>query len=307
MGTEFWWIYDAAIVVFALIMIIISAKRGFSKILLVVFSCVLSIVISIATNESLSPFIYKNVYQGSNRRAINRSFEEFYAGEEIAKIIEDMDYNVRANEDKINNVIEDEKTEFHKRLYRYVCNANGIEVDTLENFTAEFDKRFSDMLFNMLSENIQKGYLGGIEDLAQQPDKVEDIVRLIKFEPDEGVPSAIGKYIEENCLREDSTQIISIIAFAIVYIFFMIIFRLFTIYLNNIKVISKLGGKSEGFFGALLGGVNAAADLIIISLIVKFAVVISRGEKFLLNEDVIEKTYIFKYLYNLKIMDIFKM
>ena len=306
MGTQLWWIYDAAVVLFALIMIIISAKKGFSKKLLVVFSCLFSIIISIATNESLSPFIYKNIYKGSNHRAISRAFEEFNVGEELTKIIEDMDYNVRPSEGKIVKIIEDDKSDFHERMYKYVCNLNGIEVDTQENFTVKFDEEFSDMLFELLSPQINKGYLGGINDLAEQPDKVEHIARLLKFEPDEGVPSEIGRYIEENCIKENSIQIISIAAFAIVYIVFMIIFRLFVLYLNNINAVPKMSGKAEGFFGALLGGVNAAADLIIISFAVKFAVVITRGEKYFFNEDVIEKTYIFKYLYNLKIMEIFK-
>ena len=90
MGTEFWWILDAAIVAIALIIIFISIKKGASKKLVIAIGCVLSLAIAGGINKSVSGFVYKNAFRQSTPKSINKAFEDFNIVTEYTKMIENM-------------------------------------------------------------------------------------------------------------------------------------------------------------------------------------------------------------------------
>lgn len=304
MGTEFWWILDAAIVAIALIIIFISIKKGASKKLVIAIGCVLSLAIAGGINKSVSGFVYKNAFRQSTPKSINKAFEDFNIVTEYTKMIEKLDYNVRINEDKLEGIIRGDEV-FHDRLYTYLCNINGRVVVEKEQFIVDINESFANMLYERLSTQFPEYVLNDVKSIADSSEEVEQLTRMLFIEPDETVPKELGVHIEEKYIKSTMLDIISVAAFVVLYVLVMIFIRFFAIYINNTNAIPIMG-KSEDLGGAIFGLFQAVVDIVIVTYAVKFFVVIGKGEMLVFNEATIEKTYLFKYIYNLPILEMFR-
>ncbi|MBE6860434.1 MAG: CvpA family protein [Ruminococcus sp.] len=304
MGTEFWWIYDIAIIAIVVIIMFLSAKKGSSKKVMIVIGCMLSLVLAGTMNKSVSGFVYKNAFERSTPKSVNKAFEDFDVVEEYEKIINELDYNVKLNYGKLEKIITTEDN-LHKKLYSYVCNINGIVVDTEENFTEAINTGFANMIYEKLSLQLPTYALKEVNKIADDSESVKELSRMLYVEPDEPLPKEIGTHIGDEYIKPTILSIIKLAAFVILYVLIMILSRFIAMYINNTGAIPMMG-RGESVGGAVFGFIHALVDIAVITYAVKFFVIIGEGEMLVFNEATIDKTYIFKYIYDLPIIEMFR-
>lgn len=290
MGGNFWWVFDAAVIAFAVLCVIHCARKGFSKIIVTAIGCVASFAIAWMASKSAADTVYEKLFMKGNIEAVQTAVEDYNPEDVIKTIIESNELSGVLSNEKIREILEDEES--LEKLYGYANSEASNILDTKEGFKEniinEFAKAFSSQVGAALPPYVAEGIVTHITDNEELFLSTVDM--LIK------TPDRIPEFIEENYIREPATRIVSAAVFLIIFFVLMTIIILVA---NRSGDFGLLNGydRLDKFAGAVLGCIEAVAVIMILAFIVKIIINISSDNNSFVNVNTIDKTLLFKHFY----------
>lgn len=290
MGTNFWWIYDIVSVAVVILSIYSCAKKGFSKIIVLVIGCVASIFLASFVSQKSSQFIYDKFIKKTSIEAVEEALEKYDPAISVREVIEDQNYGAVLEDGRVKKILESDDS--IERLYEYTNQAAGDVVDTHENFknmlTAGFTELFSKQLGAKLPPYVTHELTEKL--ISNETLFIETTEMLLKS------PDDVPEYIEENYIRKPALRLIKAFVFIISYFIFMTLIR--TVIYKTFRF-GLLNGydRLDKIAGGLLGVVQAGILLIITAVLVKIMIHVAESDGSFISYEAVEKTKFFRYVF----------
>lgn len=301
MGSQFWWFYDVAAAAVILVAVFINARRSVSKAAASLMAFVLGLFVAVAASGSIAGSIYKNTVKSSNTDKIEKALEDESITQKTKSYIESLGYNVVVKEENLEKIFKENSSDssygdVYGDLYSYVNNINGRVVDTEEAFKEKMTEGFAGIVSDIVSVNLNR-YAAetAAETVADDPDSMSELLALTQ---EEYMKSA-AEYIEENYISSAYTTIIKLLSFVILAIVIIIAVKLFAhAIFESGSGYSELS-IGEHICGAIIGIIIGIAAVVLAAVIIRTYAVFGSGEMLFFNDEVIDRTLFFKYVYKL--------
>lgn len=305
MDTQFWWAYDAAAAAVVAVIIYLSAKKGFSKTIFTTLGCIISLVFAITLSESASDAIYRSAVKSGNIKSVRRSLEDVQITSKFRVFLENQGYNITVNESRLQSILA-ESENMQDDLFKYACNINDKEVDEKEAFIQKVNSGFSDIFHEMLSHELPEYLLSDLSLMNDDSRLTQQAVQMVvRLEMIDDIPQETVDYLENTFIQNRASEICRFATFSIIYILLMLVTRLFANIITAMLDIPSVGGAEQPL-GAVMGIIRAVLFLIAAAAFVKFLVIIGDEKMMFFNQKSIDKTIVFKYIYNLKLINFSK-
>lgn len=291
MGTNFWWLYDIAFVAVALLSIFSCAKKGFSKIIILIIGCVVSLLLASYLSEKAAPFIYDSFIKKTTIEAIKETFEDYSPATSVKEAIEGQDYGAIVDEGKVGKILQAEDPV--EMLYEYTNQAAGDVVDTHESYKKTLTVEFSKLLGKQLGTKLPPYVVR--ETTARLTDNDELFVETVNILLKK--PNDLPEYIEENYVRKPALKLVRAFAFIICYFICMILIRIVVYKTFNLGLLNGYD-KLDHIVGGLFGVIQAAALLIMTAVAVKILIQIAESDGSFLSYETVDQTRIFSRVFN---------
>lgn len=296
MGTQFWWFYDVIALAVLLVCIFLSGKKGFIKGAFTAAACIISVLLASAVSTGISPDIYKSTMKNGNIKKLEKSIGSDTFTDKYADYLESMGYIITVNNSRLKEVLLSDG-DIDKALCKYVNNINARAVENDET---------------VLTAKIREGYAVVMSEIVSQPlnkfagetaaDKIRsdssDIQEIIKLMSDSETIREAAVYIDDNYTSGAYETIFGLFGFILIYI---VIFLLVVCSVNSFTRNREIQPQSmsSNIIGGLTGIITGAAMIFAAAVVVRLWAVMGGNEMLFFNNEAADRTYIFRYFYNL--------
>lgn len=298
MGSQFYWFLDVIAAAVILIAVFVAAKKGFSKTVVMLVGCIVSVILAMSLCNSLTEFVYKSSIKNSNVQKIEKQLSETDMVQKTKKYIENLGYSVRINDERLTSILSEDGDTLDAVLH-YLNNINGVVVDTPENFKEKMASGYADMMKSMLTEAVSP-YAGEIasEKISSDIDGFMEIIRAIASHNPDDSYKAPAEMIESACTEEASKTTVKTVCFSIIAVLVILVAAATEHRLNSGTGLTPLGSIAERGIGAIFGSIEGIIILIIISVIIRMLIIFGNSGMILFNTETIDKTFLFRHIYN---------
>ena len=296
------WILDILVVLIVGYVIYSNARRGFSKVLAFGIGYLVMTVLASVIASAAAPAFYDGVARDSNINALKTANGHIQFPQIYAEVINEQNYGFTATAKGVERVLEDyDRGAFDDRLYEYVC-ANTVDAGVkVEQFRKLILNTFIERYGKELGERVPEYVIASFEKSAKaDPQIPRDIMRAYydKRKNDD----ARAEIIEKQFSEAATTEVLQIFMYLILFSVFMVLAAVIATMLQN-KIFFNITRGAEKAMGAVVGLLEAGSMLVLLTLIVRLIVVLGAGKFMFFNDDELNNTFIFSYLYrNLRIL-----
>ncbi len=297
MGTEFWWIFDALVIMIVVYVIYSNAKRGLTKVFVINIGYIVASFLAGLVAVNAGPLLYDSVAKSSDIAAI----EEVNAKVDFAKVfagaVDAQEYGFSCDEAKVDiYLLPPDTDQFVNKLYQYVNRRYGEEVCEETQFASILQNAFVTAYGTELGEKLPEYVRVNFEtQLAAEPGKMTDL--LVTMYDDRYSAAGIAGKIEEQFGEEPTTEILRMFCYVAIFAIAMVVAAVISAGLQN-TLFFNVGKGSERLYGALFGIAETAALLILFTVFVRVAVMLGGGDALCFNDQTVANTKIFHYLYD---------
>ena len=293
MASDLFWFYDALALGILLITLYIGAKRGLMKSVVLIVLTVLSIVISWFGAEIASPIIYDELIKEHVANGLTQSSESTDPVRVTSEAISEGDYGVEISDSDIEGIIESDGN-FFSRLTDEL-KKNGAAESSDEIQTEVKGAVAEKMLVSLLGDFVQPSTIADIlESFRGTTDGISDVLSIFIS----GNKEATATATEEMIIAPVIKGILKVIVFILLLLILKLIIGPISDLFKSVNKIPVIG-PVNALLGGVLGAVEGAILIYIIALIVRMAIYFTEGSLMFINTDTIEKTYIFKWFYDI--------
>lgn len=294
MGVQFWWFYDVIAVAVVLVFMFVTIKKGIMKAAVSLVGYGLAIALAFSISSSIAGSLYSKAVRNSNVKKMDQSISEGDYIAELGNYLENLGYNIVIDENQLRNICLSGE-DVDEKIYKYVNNINSRKVDEEGIFFNKLHEGYASSLNGFITKQLSEYSAEcAAREIESKPAKFYGFMQLLKDE-DNFKPAA--EYIVDNYLEAPYISEIKLIVFLVVTIFLVLITLL----------IETAAGKNRQMepsivthaMSGLIGLFKGAVIVFVIAVMVRLYVVLGSNKMLFFNHDAIDKTYIFKYIYNI--------
>lgn len=300
MGTQFWWFFDAVTAAVLLVVVFLAGRKGFAKTLIMTIGCAASILLGVALSGAVSGFVYGSAIEHGNVKNLKETLSSTDLSADTKTYIEGLGYNVKVNDNKVAEIFL-EGGDLNGALYKYVNNINGKIVDTEENFRQKMTQGFAEIMGSVFTKALSDYAGEAVHDkIITDMSKLPEAIMLIETQAqaaDVTDYSEAAKLLEKEYSADAYKDMISLIAFAAVSVVVLLVVMNIARKMNEGEAIGRVGDIADHVIGGVFGVIEAAVLMLIVASLVRLVVMFGSSEMILFNEESINKTYVFKHIY----------
>ena len=295
MGDQFWWFYDVLAVAAVLVCMFISGRKGAMKAVTTFVAYLISGVIALSLGASVGPAVAGTAMKESNSTKIEKAMgNNFKFQDKVADYINKMDYNIQVDSGSLAKIYNG-KLDYNTQIYKLLNSKTARKVpDDLDTFSKKLNEGYAEIIRTIVAEDLNK-YASEVaaKEVREHPQRMNELIpKLMEKESKKDA----ADFISENYVQPAYDTIAALGTFIVVFALLMLITLYFAKTLmgdsyHEMHLPEQIGAAS---IGILKGGVITFA----IAVLVRLSVVLGSNEMLFFNHKAIDKTYIFKYLYN---------
>jgi len=294
MGEQFWWFYDLIVVAAVAANMYISGGKGAMKAFSTFVAYLVAIVMGLSISASVSDSLARNSIKNSNAKKINTALENYKFCDKVAEHIAGLDYHLTVETAQLEKIYKGNKN-YDDEIFRLVNNRTGKKIpDTKEVFVEKLHTGYAEIIKSIVAEELSK-YAAEVayKEAIENPEYFDLFIPLIITKEDHR-PAAdfISDYYTRPAYRTTTWLITFMILFTLILVGMLLLVN----YVigngyHEQQLVSHIGGALIGIPKGLILSFAAA-------VLVRLLVVMGSDEMLFFNFKAVDKTYLFKYLYN---------
>lgn len=301
MGTQFWWFFDVFTAALLLVAVFIAGKKGFGKTLVFTIGCAASVLLAIALSGPIANFAYGSAIEHGNLKNLKEELSSSDLSADTKTFMEGMGYNIRVNDSRVSEIFL-EGGDVVGSLYEYANNINGKVVDSEENFRKKMNEGLAGVVRSVFTDS-HSAFAGEAvyDEVLADMSKLPQILTLIEEqanEPEVHDYTEASKLLEAEYCADVYKDMISLAAFAVISLIVLILVMNISGKMNGDGGIGAVGDIADHIIGGVFGVLQAAVFMLVIAAAVRLVVTLGGSDMILFNEESINKTYVFKHIYN---------
>ncbi len=298
MSTTFWWVFDLLVIVTAIYVVAVNAKRGVQKSLVLNIGYVVTTVVASLLAAIAAPTLYQTVAYKNNINGIVTANEHMDFEEVFSEAIDSAKYGFSMERGAMKQILNDSKQNDHfdAALYQYAWQKTGGTVVPMAEFSSVLRKAFTESYGAQLDERLPRYVRMYFDRQAEQDPNL--MTSLIAVYYDNSKSSAErADVLEKMFASQPTTEVLQIFIYIIIFSVTMAIIALISAVLQN-RIFLNIQNSTDHAVGALIGVIEAAAVLVLLTFVVRLLVLLP-GERFLcFNEATIAESKVFSFLYD---------
>lgn len=294
MGSQFWWFYDVIVVAVALVCIFIGSRKGVMKgvfgFVSVIIAAVLAYVISGAVGDTVS----SGLVCESNAKKISESIDESTFMTKYINYLENMGYSVSIDENKLGAAL-DKGEEMEEAVVFYLNSVNGHSLDKKEVLLEKMHEGYGIILSDIVSKSLNEfAAVKTKEIISEKPEMMTELIPMLR---DEEQIYQASLYISKNMAAPAYNIIGRLISYLVIFAVIALGLLLGINAFFSHKEVDAIGVVSH-VAGGIFGLFTAAVIVFAIAVWVRVSAITGNNEMLFFNNDVVEKSYLFKYFYD---------
>lgn len=294
MGSQFWWFYDVIVVAVALVCIFIGSRKGVMKgvfgFVSVIIAAVLAYVISGAVGDTVS----SGLVCESNAKKISESIDESTFMTKYINYLENMGYSVSIDENKLGAAL-DKGEEMEEAVVFYLNSVNGHSLDKKEVLLEKMHEGYGIILSDIVSKSLNEfAAVKTKEIISEKPEMMTELIPMLR---DEEQIYQVSLYISKNMAAPAYNIIGRLISYLVIFAVIALGLLLGINAFFSHKEVDAIGVVSH-VAGGIFGLFTAAGIVFAIAVWVRVSAITGNNEMLFFNNDVVEKSYLFKYFYD---------
>ena len=343
MGTQFFWIFDIAVIAILVACIFMGVRKGLAATIVGSIALVLAFLVSLPVSSFIADAIYENMIKDAVTDEINHKISSAIDGTLIAEIkkVDMSKAKINGRELSSFDIQTDSSGKYTLDLSNLDLTETGIENIDLSVFgITEESVNFSavnlgtlvltaddintygteNVVFaTFISDNISNGTAFGsiasaVEDMAKSiPFFMSDISESVTSGDRTVMNNIVLSIINtdtDNFARAIINDMVKPILLVpmralIFVILFVIIAIILSIITNLLKLVNKIPliGAINKVLGAVAGAAEAVVVVFLVCIFVQVIVVLSENTLIFLNTMTIDETFIFQKIYYFEFLD----
>lgn len=341
MGTQFFWFFDAAVIVLLLVYVFKGIHRGFVSVLVSVVSMIIAFAVALALSGSIADAVYDSMIRDAVSDEINQQLSSVFDSTVISELKKVDMSKAKINGTQLSdiNTQTDSAGKLNLDLSRLDLTATGIDEIDLSSFGFTENFNYSSVnlgsmeitstekeeygiekiiLSSVISDNILKGTAfgavnGAIESMAKSlPSFMSEIADSLvtKEKLNDVVISIIdadtndyASAITDNVIKPVVLVPMRALIFAVLFVIILFVLNLLAKMLKGINKIPLIGGINK-ILGAAAGFVQGAIVVFLVCIFVQVVVALSGNELIFLNTMTINESFLFKKIYYFEFLDL---
>lgn len=278
-----------------LVCLYLCGKKGIFKSAVTVISCIVGLLVAVPASGAVSDSIYKMVIRDSNIKKLDKALIDVEISSYLGNALENMGYSVIVSTEKIDGILDSDK-EIDEQLYKYLNNINGKVVDNDVNFRKNLNECYSEVMEKLISADLSKY---AVETASRKiMDGGTDFGNLLKMIKNDEQRKEVAQIIADDYTADAYKNVIRLL---VCFIFFVILFVIGLLTARSLTGSQREVDESTGshIAGAVCGIFTGVAVLFIIAVAIRLYVVMGNNEMLFFNNEAIDKTYIFRYAYDI--------
>jgi hypothetical protein len=294
MGSQFWWFYDVIVVAVALVCIFIGSRKGVMKgvfgFVSVIIAAVLAYVISGAVGDTVS----SGLVCESNAKKISESIDESTFMTKYINYLENMGYSVSIDENKLGAAL-DKGEGMEEAVVFYLNSVNGHSLDKKEVLLEKMHEGYGIILSDIVSKSLNEfAAVKTKEIISEKPEMMEELIPMLR---DEEQIFQASLYISKNMAAPAYNIIGRLVSYLVIFAVIALGLLLGINAFFSHKEVEAIGVVSH-VAGGIFGLFTAAGIVFAIAVWVRVSAITGNNEMLFFNNDVVEKSYLFKYFYD---------
>jgi len=295
MGSQFWWFYDIVAAAVFLVCIFLAGKKGVLRGAIAAVGCVIALALALGISTGAADGVYQNTMRSSNIKKVAKVIRQDVFLYKYAAYLESLDANIDPSYDRLDAIFSSENKNYDEQLSKYINNINGRRLYDDEETLRVVHEGYAVVIGELVSQSMNK-YAAEVamKEIRKNPETMQELIPMIHFrEEGESVPPA--KFITDNYTAPAYVTIYKLAGLLIVFILAF----LFTLYMSYSIASKQPSRPVEYIISGSTGIFTGAAIVFIIAAAVRLWAVLGSNEMLFFNNEVIDRSLIFKYFYNL--------
>ncbi len=337
MGTQFFWFYDLLILAILLAVTFRCYKRGFVSVIVGFVAIAVSFFVALYTSDTVTNIIYDNFIDDQVTEYINNGIDDLGGDNALLKLSEADTSQILINGMSISelNTELDSAGKITLDLSSVDFSKTGISDIDLSFFGINDEFDFSKINIgkvNIMPSELDKHDIGtvvlaktlshtmksetGYGNLVSIAENISEIAPFLNggSSNEDYVSGLICTVIETSSddiaasMMESFVKplIISPLHAVVFILIFTVCAVLLSIIARCLKIVNRIPviGKINSFFGAVVGILEGVIIIVIVCVVIHIIISLTGNTIILLNTVTIDSTLIFKYIYNLEILNL---
>lgn len=294
MGVQLWWLYDVLAVVVLLVCIYISGKKGVFKSVFISVGCIIGAFLAVSLSGGVADSLYKTTVRDGNINKLEKSLIDVDITSYMGDAMEGMGYNVIVSTKKLDEILDSDK-ELDEQLYRYMNNINGKVVDDEESFHENLLECYAEVMRKLISDDVSKYAVETAS--AKITDGKADFGSLVRQIKDSDKRKDTARIISDDYIADAYKNVIRLVVIVVLSVIIFII-TVLTVRAVTAGQTETENSKGSNILGGIFGIITGAVILFVISVLLRLYCVMGDNETLFFNNEAVEKTYIFRYVYD---------
>ena len=296
MGSQFWWFYDIIAIAILLICIFLSAKRGVLRGSIAAVGCVIAIVLAFGVSTSAADSAYRNTMRSSNIKKVSKVIKKDVFMNKYSAYLESLGVNITPSTERLDSIFSSKEGNYDEALCSYINNVNGRRIYEDDEALEVVHEGYAVVVSEIVSQCMSK-YTAEVaaNEIRRDPSGMNELIPMIHYRED-GDPVPPAKFITDNYTAPAYVTIYKLTGIVIIFAAALLL-TLFTSF--SIASKSEPTRTSEYIIGGFTGVFTGAAIIFVAAALVRLWAVLGSNEMLFFNNEVIDKSIIFKYFYNI--------
>lgn len=298
MSTTLWWIFDIAVILIAVYVIVTNGKRGVTKSFVLAIGYIITTVAASLLAAAAAPVLYHSVAHNNNISGIITANKHMDFPQVFATAITEQEYGFVADSQAVLKILSDpeKNQEFEDALYQYANVKTGGTVAVKSDFDAVLREAFISSYGNQLGDRLPKYVRMYFErQVRQDPGMMRELISTYYNRSMSDEQRA--EVLEQAIAAKPTTEVLQIFIYFIIFSVVMVIVAIISAVLQN-RMFFNIQNSTDHAVGALLGVLEAGAMLVLLTLLVRLIVLLTGGSTALFNDETIADSMLFSFFYN---------
>lgn len=283
MGTQFWWFYDVLLVCVTGMLLYAAIAKGFNKIIFPFIGCIAAFGIAVAAclGDGLTNSMYRMLFQEKITVTVDAVLSEWSYADEISSQYQNMEKIADSDEAYPETLTAEDVTMLLSEMEQGKTAPVWFRTLMLNRAELLLEKRFSPHTETPLTEALE-------EDAA-----LFQKFAVSLYQEDGGTAAAV---LEQYWYCPGYRELVRIGLFLILEAAILIISWMIAAVAGSLEEQMHVR-RFDRLLAVPVGLIEALILLVNFCIIVRFAILATDGQMLMFNQETIEKTQLFRYIY----------
>ncbi len=303
MGEQFWWFYDVIAAAAVAVCAFLAGRKGPVKSMVTFVGCIIALFVGISAGSGISKPLYSNIMRDSNVTKLTKTIESEKLPEKVAEKINSMGYLVTVDQKKLQSIYETDLSKkrgstYDSLIYSYMNSINSKKVDDEDAFIGKLHEAYAEIIKDFVSEELSPyaaeiAYREILRGFEKDDGKFNELIPLLM---DIETKKPAAEYIVDEYTESAYVEVIRLITMVGLMAVIIVVSLLLSKTLSSGQ--DEYVSPGAHMIGGIIGLLTGAVIVVLIAAIVRLYAVMGNNEMMFFNNKAIDRTYVFKYVYD---------